>query len=456
MEYRPRTPRGMEYRLTVGIVVSAVLALLQGLLLACLGYQAILAVASAWPSRPVSAARSRRLRFAIAIPAHNEASVLPATLARLREQSYPKELFDVHVVADHCTDATADVTRQGGGIAHERNDPPDGRKAYALQWLLQRILQREPASAASGVHPRYSIPRFRYSAPRFWRGVRGPQTGYDAVAVFDADSLVDPGFLDVMEGHLSAGKPVLQGQHIISNPQDSPLAAMAAVDMRLNNRLRNQSRSNLGFSCRLMGDAMVFDARVLREHGWPSASLNEDREYGYELLLHGMRASYVPEARSYGQAVSTWRQAEPQRLRWYREVPAMQGRYAGPLLAAAFRSRSLAPFDGAVELLMPPYSVLVALSAINLVLVAAWRLLLPPAGGLLGVAASVGLLGAWLLYPVLGLCIDRAPAWAYRALLLGPVYLIWRLWIAVLVRLRGDRISWVRTQRREESNRSGR
>jgi glycosyltransferase involved in cell wall biosynthesis len=436
MEYRPRTPRGMEYRLTVGIVVSAVLALLQGLLLACLGYQAILAVASAWPSRPVSAARSRRLRFAIAIPAHNEASVLPATLARLREQSYPKELFDVHVVADHCTDATADVTRQGGGIAHERNDPPDGRKAYALQWLLQRILQREPASAASGVHP--------------------AQTGYDAVAVFDADSLVDPGFLDVMEGHLSAGKLVLQGQHIISNPQDSPLAAMAAVDMRLNNRLRNQSRSNLGFSCRLMGDAMVFDARVLREHGWPSASLNEDREYGYELLLHGMRASYVPEARSYGQAVSTWRQAEPQRLRWYREVPAMQGRYAGPLLAAAFRSRSLAPFDGAVELLMPPYSVLVALSAINLVLVAAWRLLLPPAGGLLGVTASVGLLGAWLLYPVLGLCIDRAPAWAYRALLLGPVYLIWRLWIAVLVRLRGDRISWVRTQRREESNRSGR
>jgi glycosyltransferase involved in cell wall biosynthesis len=426
----------MEYRLTVGTVVSAVLALLQGLLLACLGYQVILAVASAWPSRPVSAARSRRLRFAIAIPAHNEASVLPATLARLREQSYPKELFDVHVVADHCTDATADVTRQGGGIAHERNDPPDGRKAYALQWLLQRILQREPASAASGVHP--------------------AQTGYDAVAVFDADSLVDPGFLDVMEGHLSAGKPVLQGQHIISNPQDSPLAAMAAVDMRLNNRLRNQSRSNLGFSCRLMGDAMVFDARVLREHGWPSASLNEDREYGYELLLHGMRASYVPEARSYGQAVSTWRQAEPQRLRWYREVPAMQGRYAGPLLAAAFRSRSLAPFDGAVELLMPPYSVLVALSAINLVLVAAWRLLLPPAGGLLGVTASVGLLGAWLLYPVLGLCIDRAPAWAYRALLLGPVYLIWRLWIAVLVRLRGDRISWVRTQRREESNRSGR
>ena len=144
----------MEYRLTAGAVVSAVLVLLQGLILACLGYQVILAVASAWPQRPISAAPSRRLRFALAIPAHNEASVLPATLARLREQAYPKELFDVHVVADHCTDSTADVTRQGGAIAHERNDLPVGRKAYALQWLLQRILQQEPGSAASGVHPR--------------------------------------------------------------------------------------------------------------------------------------------------------------------------------------------------------------------------------------------------------------------------------------------------------------
>jgi 1,2-diacylglycerol 3-beta-glucosyltransferase len=274
------------------------------------------------------------------------------------------------------------------------------------------------------------------------------------VAVFDADSLVDPGFLAAVVGHLRDGKQVLQGQHIIHNPRDSLLAAMAAVDMRLNNRLRNQSRSNLGFSCRLMGDAMVFDARLLRDHGWPTASLNEDREYGYELLLRGIWASYVPEARSYGQAASTWRQAEPQRLRWYREVPAMQRRYAGPLITGALRSRSLALLDGAVELLMPPYSFLVAVSAINLALVVALSLLLPLVSGLLGVAASLCMLGAWLLYPVLGLCIDRAPAWAYRALLLGPAYVAWRLWISVLVRLRGDRIGWVRTQRREESNRS--
>jgi hypothetical protein len=277
-----------------------------------------------------------------------------------------------------------------------------------------------------------------------------------AVAIFDADSLVDPGFLRAMDAEVQAGRQVLQGQHLISNPQDSLLAAMAAVDMRLNNRLRNQSRSNLGFACRLMGDAMVFDAGLLREYGWLTESMAEDREYGYELLLRGIRARYVPGARSYGQAASSWRQAEPQRLRWYGELAAMQRRLAGRLLAGALarrvaqRARSVALLDGAMELLMPSYSFLAAASAVNLALVAGLGWLLPEVRGLLGVAGAAGLLAAWIAYPLAGLLADRAPGWAFRALLVGPAYLVWRLWISLLVRVRGERIAWVRTARREE------
>jgi cellulose synthase/poly-beta-1,6-N-acetylglucosamine synthase-like glycosyltransferase len=270
------------------------------------------------------------------------------------------------------------------------------------------------------------------------------------VAIFDADSLVDPDFLRVMDGHLRTGGRVLQAQHIISNPEDSPLAAMAAVDMRLNNRLRNQSRRNLGFACRLMGDGMVFDVQVLRRYGWLGETLIEDRESGYELLLRGIRATYVPEARSYGQAASSWRQAEPQRLRWYRGVVDMQRRLAGRLLAGALQSRSLAVLDGAVELLMPSYTFLLAVSMVNLGLAAALAWLVPAVGGMVGVVGSALLCVGWGLYPVLGLMVDQAPAWAFRALLLGPAYLVWRLWISVLVRLRADRIVWVRTRRREE------
>lgn len=402
-------------------LASLLLALLQGVVLFCLTYQYILLVASIHQPRPAAATFPPRTRFAIAIPAHNESSVLAATLAQLQKQDYPQDLFDVHVVADHCADDTAKVVRQAGGNAHERDSLPKGRKAYALQWLLDRIL--------------------------------GEEFSYDAVAIFDADSWVDPDFLRVMDAHLSANMEVLQGQHVISNPQDSILAAMAAVDMRLNNRLRNLSRRNLGLSCRLMGDAMVFDARILRDHGWLGESMTEDREYGYELLLRGIRAYYVPQARSYGQAAGSWKQAEPQRLRWYQGMVGMQRRVAARLVGAAARSRSPILLDGALELLMPSYSFLAAMSVVNLGLVAVGSALLPSIRSLLGVAGSVLLVVSWVLYPVVGALIDRAPGWAFRALLLGPAYLVWRLWISVLVHLRGDRIAWVRTQRREEVDR---
>jgi cellulose synthase/poly-beta-1,6-N-acetylglucosamine synthase-like glycosyltransferase len=205
-----------------------------------------------------------------------------------------------------------------------------------------------------------------------------------------------------------------------------------------------------------MGDAMVFDARVLRAHGWLTESLTEDREYGYELVLRGIRPVYVPHARSYGQGASSWRQAKPQRLRWYQAVVAMQRRFAGRLLAAAARRRSLTPLDAALELLMPSYSFLAAASLLHLALLWLLSLLLPPPSGngtLPGILSlpGAGLVAvAWILYPILGLVADRAPRWAFRSILIGPAYLIWRLWISLLVRLRRGRIAWVRTRRRDE------
>jgi 1,2-diacylglycerol 3-beta-glucosyltransferase len=396
----------------------ALLSLAQVVLFACLLYQYLLAFASIPRPDTAAALPDCRKRFAVAIPAHNEAAVLCATLSQLREQDYDRDLYDVHIVADHCTDNTLEVARAGGAIAHERTDLPRGRKAYAVQWLVDRILAIDPP--------------------------------YDAVAVFDADSLVDPDFLRTVNNHLCVGARVLQGQHIISNPRDSCTAMVAAVDMRLNNLLRNQSRRNLGLPCRLMGDAMVFDSAVLREHGWLGRSMTEDREYGYELALRGIGVRYVPEAKSSGQAAGGWKQAEPQRLRWCRGLLEMQRHLTGRLIRGVLRFRSFMLLDRVIELLMPSFSFLTAASGLNLLLVGGFALARPAAHTFLGIWGSAVLVLGWFVYPLVGLVVDRAPHWAFRALLLGPLYLVWRLWISLLVRLRGDQIRWVRTRRREE------
>jgi len=393
---------------------SIVLSFLQLIIAVGLGYYYLLLVASLPKRKATGSDLPPRRSFAIAIPAHDEEAVLKGTIELLRAQDYPFDLFDIFVAADHCDDDTAQVARRHGAICYERAEGPRGRKAYALQWLLERIL------------------------------ACGEQ--YDALVIFDADSQVDPGFLQAMDRALASERPVLQGRHVIANPEEGSFSGLAAVDMRLNNLLRNQARQNLGLSCRLMGDGMCFSAEVMRRYGWPADSLGEDREYGLYLLTQGIRVGYVPEAISVGQAAPGWREASTQRLRWYGGVFEIQRRFALKLLGLGLRRRDWAALDKAVELLLPSFSFLALLSVCVAGIQGVWSSLYV----LFPLPVSIAFVLAWVLFPFLGLWIDRAPASCYRALVYSPLYLLWRLGLGLRARILGEQVRWVRTRRREE------
>ena len=194
--------------------------------------------------------------------------------------AYPAGRFDVHVVADHCSDDTAAVAEAAGATVHVRGDEPRGRKGYAVDWLIRRLL----------------------ADPR----------RYDAIAIFDADSQVDAGFLSAVAHRMADGARVVQGRHVIGNPGVSLFAALADADMRLNNRIRNQAKENLGLSARLMGDAMALRRDVLEQHPWLEAgSLTEVRAYGIYLVTQGVRIRFAADALSYGQAAARWRMRPP-------------------------------------------------------------------------------------------------------------------------------------------------
>jgi len=392
------------------------LALLQVLLGAGVLYHYLLLVAGAKAFRRAKAGTAPELhrRFAVAVPAHNEGSVIRDRVAGLCAMDCPPDLFDVHVAADHCTDATASEARLGGAVVHERSGGPRGRKGYALAWLLGRLLR--------------------------------DQARYDAIVVFDADSQPLPDFLCRMNEALDGGAQVLQGRHQIANPGAGVFAALADGDMRLNNRIRNQAKETLGLSARLMGDAMCFRREVLEQYPYQMDSLVEDREYGLHLVAQGVRVRYLPGAVSRGQAAARWADATGQRLRWYGGVFELQRRYLRPLLRAAWKSRSVGALDLALELALPSFSTMALLAPCLLVL--HWSL---------GVArAPVAFVTAAVLaalvcaYPFLGLLVERAPWHCCRALLFGPAYVAWRVWVALLARLRPGQVRWVRTPRAEE------
>lgn len=393
-------------------ILKVLISLLQVVVLVGWVYYYVLLIAAVRkPSRHPEPVRRRS--FAIAIPAHNEAAVLPKTLAHLQQQTYPTAGYDIYVVADFCSDATAQVAREHGARCFERSSGSQGRKAYAVQWLIQQILDSGQA--------------------------------YDALVIFDSDSRVAPDFLDAANRALEAGHRVLQGQHIILEPEQGRFSGFAAVDMRLNNLLRNQAKHNLGLSARLMGDAMVFSMDLIRKYGWPTESLVEDRQYGLYLVTQGERVAYVPEAKSYGQAAPGWQTASRQRLRWYGGAAEIRRRYAPLLLREGILRRNWAALDLGVELLLPSFSWLALLTVLLL-----GGMALAPLSGWLPLWAIAALAFSWGLFPFLGLWISGAPAKLYLALALGPGYVLWRIWIGLLALLRGKKVAWVRTQRQEE------
>ncbi|MCC6189290.1 MAG: glycosyltransferase family 2 protein [Anaerolineales bacterium] len=391
--------------------MGIVSAIALGLVLLPVGYLVLLAVAAVRPRpAPASADRAPATRFVIVIPAHDEASVIAATVEHLRQQDYPPELLAIHVVADHCSDNTALLAQQAGAVAHERNEGPRTGKGDALAWLLRRVLDGS----------------------------------CDAVMVFDSDTRVEGSFLRVMNARLEAGAQVIQGQHIISNPEDGWFPALTRAMFLVDNRFQNLGRTNLGWSAKNMGDSICFRAEVLQKLGW-GKGLTEDYQMRQLLLMEGTKIIYEPAARGYGEAPRSWLQARAQRARWLRGTREASRPLARRLLLDGLKRRDLALIDGALQAYLPSFSTVTVISAAlflaQLLINGYFGPVFPP--GL--VWAWGGVLGVLFIYPLAGLALERAPASAYLVMLTGPVFVVWRTWLALSARYGRRGVTWVRT-----------
>ena len=395
------------------ITISEILLFL---LLLPLGYLLLLALGAirSAPS-PNTHKRTPSARFMIAIPAHDESGVIRATVSRLLAIDYPAHLFSIHIIADHCSDNTAEAARGAGAVVHERNEGPRTGKGAALSWLFQRILEKAPC---------------------------------DAVVIFDADTRVDSEFLRVMDWRLAQGDQVIQGQHIISNPDQGWFPALTWAMFLIDNRFQNLGRSNLGWSAKNMGDSICFRVDVLRQLGW-GEGLTEDYHLRHKLLLNGIRIAYEPAAIGYGEAPITWSRARAQRARWLRGTRDTSQQYVKHLIVEGLKKSNLAMLDGALQASFPSYSTLSLLVLIILAIQVGMNYFIKP-------IFLWPLLGAWaaivvtlLIYPLVGLALERAPLRAYIAILLGPYFILWRTWLALISRFGIRQVTWIRTEHGE-------
>lgn len=115
--------------------ISWILALLTGI---CYFYQTVyLAVPFLGKQKAHQSAVYHR--YAILIAARNEEAVLPHLLASIAAQDYPADLITTYVVADNCTDRTAELAESCGAKVFVRQNRKEIGKGYALHHLLEQI-----------------------------------------------------------------------------------------------------------------------------------------------------------------------------------------------------------------------------------------------------------------------------------------------------------------------------
>jgi len=244
-----------------------------------------------------------------------------------------------------------------------------------------------------------------------------------------------------MDTRLACGERAIQAYYAVRDPQSSWSASLRSVALAALHYLRPLGRMPLGGSAGLKGNGMVFAAEILREYQW-SASLTEDIEYHMALILGGHRVTFAPDAIVWAEMPSSLKAARTQNVRWERGRQEMLGQYVPRLLRAALAQRSFLLFDAAIEQIIPPFSLVAAVSLLLLI------------GALVLQSALAVLLGAFLLigqiiYILSGLGLSSAPRKVYQALLYAPVFIAWKVWLYVRVLIGLDRKGWTRTARND-------
>ncbi len=353
-------------------------------------------------------------RFAIAIPAHDEENVISRTIEQLLMQSYPSDLYQIFVIADHCSDNTASLARNAGAIALERMDGSRCGKGSALIWAFPQIFER---------------------------------CNCDAIVIFDADTLVDNNFLQAIDNRLKSGARVIQGQHIISNPEQGWFPSLTYAMFLIDNRYQNLGRTTLGLSAKNMGDSICFRGDVVRKIGY-GTGLTDDYLSRQKLLLEGINIVYEPLAIGYGEAPVRWSDAVSQRKRWLQGTCESSRSYSRRMLTSGLKRNNLPLIDGALQSLFPSYSTITLFVLLLLGAHIFFYLLTPPNVQYQArpPIAVLGILTFLLfIYPFIGLFLEKAPLNAYLVILTGPFYIIWRTILAILTRSIKRSNVWVRT-----------
>jgi len=249
-------------------------------------------------------------RYAALICARDEENVIGELVGSLLRQDYPHQLYDVYVLADNCSDETAAAARTAGARVYVRHNTSEVGKGYALDYLL---------------------------------GCIGRDYGsdhYDGFFIFDADNIVDKGFIAAMNRTYAKGYDVITCYRNSKNFGANWISASYSIWFLREARFLNFPRMLTGNSCAVSGTGFFVSNEIIKaNHGWPFHLLTEDIQFSADCIVNGRLIGYCDDAVIYDEQPTSFVQSWKQRLRWAKGFFQVDRRYMLPLLKGMFTNK---------------------------------------------------------------------------------------------------------------------
>lgn len=249
----------------------------------------------------------------IVISARNESKVIANLINSIRANDYPQAMIKIFVIADNCTDNTAEICRNLGCIVFERNDLTKIGKGYALNYLFTKLhTEKEYADL---------VP--------------------EAYIILDADNVLMPNYITEMNKMYDSGYDMSTSYRNSKNIGKSWVAAGTGYWFLHEARHLNHSRMILNNCCTILGTGFLISQAMVKEFkNWEFFMLTEDAQCSSEYALRGKKIGYNPDAELFDEQPEKFSQSWRQRERWCKGYYQVLGKYAGKLIKGSFKNFS--------------------------------------------------------------------------------------------------------------------
>lgn len=346
-------------------------------------------------------------KFLVLIPAHEEAIVIKQAIDSIKDTDYNQELVEIVVLADNCTDSTADIARGMGVQVLERHDNEKFGKGYVIEWALSKI----------------------------------DIDNYDAVTVIDADNIIEKNYFKVNAGLLDNGVDIIQAYFGFFNVSKTTYSYILYLANLIENLLLYNSRSNLKLHVFLRGSGMVFKPEVLHIIPWVSKSITEDVNYSIELISNDKKIHFTARTRVYEEALSYINQSFNQRLRYNTGIISLIKNNSVRLFKLGVQKKDLLLIETSLSFFLLSKPLLLSASLFLLALNLIFNI-----STVVSVISFFNI-AAILLYFNLGLLLKPVKGPLLKTMIAAPFFGIWLVVIYVLSSFGYKKGVWVRTPR---------